>query len=227
MRFLLLLLLALPAYAQGPTIMRGNLGTQDCGRPDATLCIQAPTSPTEDQLHSNVTIDLSLFPCNPLAEGMLNFQGRNTGNHNVQMGSVSALWSGGCDGSLGYSVLRLNSTYNGGWSSDIQYRQWGGRGIGLFRLGDNDHCGGRFLCITRTPGFASIAGSSDLVLNGTPNGMGDVFINSYGTGTVRVAHGGGQIQIGTPVSNVCPNGWKECIRMLDSNGATMYLQVGR
>lgn len=229
MKTLFLLLFPALAFAQqSATTFTGNLGTAgQCGRPDATLCVQAPTSQSQDQLHSNFTIDLALNPCNPLAEGMVNFQGRNSGADNVQMGSVSVMWSGGCNYPNGYSVLRLNATQGGGGQADMAYRQWGGRGIGLFRASDNDTCGGRFLCITRTLGLPSVAGKENLVLEGCQSGNCDLFLNSYSTGRVRIALGGGQVQIGTPTTMACPNGWAECMPMLDRNLNTFYVQVGR
>lgn len=227
MKYLLLLLLSFPAFAQqGPTYFRGNLGTSGpCGRPDATLCVQSPTSPGDDQLHSNLTIDLSLFPCNPLAEALLNFQGRDVNNNQVQMGSVSVLFTGGC-GYNGYTGMRLNSPWLG-FGSDMAYRQWGGRGVGLFRPGDNDTCGGRFLCITRTSGYPSIAGSSNgMVIEGCFPGNCDTFLNSYGAGDVRLALGGGQVQIGTAsIAGGCTPNARLPIKVGPGVGTLVYLPI--
>lgn len=192
-------------------------------RPDAQIEIQNTTGG-----HALLSISNVKQPCTNDEEAAISFNAYSELTQKLQMASISAMWANDCTIASGYGVLRFNVA-GVNQSSDVEMRIFGKRqGIDIFGVSDSSPPGGRFIRISRTPGQPSITGRENgLVLNGNESGAQPVWINAYGSGTTVLSAGGGQVQIGTPVSNFCPSGWKECLRMLDSNGSTMYLQVGR
>lgn len=204
------------------------LGVGSSFRDDAQVELQNVTGG-----HALLSISNVKWPCGNEEEAAITFNGYDEGMGKRQVASVSAMWANNCTLGTGYGVLRLNVA-NPDRSHEVEMRIFGKhQGIDVFGsrppAGDNEVPGGRFMRVNRTRGMPSIAGNSDtgMVVNGDVDGEGPVFLNAYGKGVTVLSAGGGPVQVGTPVSNVCPNGWKECLRMLDSNGATMYMQVGR
>lgn len=193
----------------GPTVASGAVGGSfDVGRPDAGLVVRSlqssDTPPYAPLPHRHAMVDLSLDidPCDPAEEALVNASGRDSNGDWKQMGSISWMWTGGCSLSTGYSVLRLNAARISGpnsGSADMALMLWADRGVGLFRNGNNDHCGGRFLCITRTLGSPSIVGTPEtgMVIEGALGSAAatPIFLNSYNSGNVRVGLGGGRLQL--------------------------------
>ena len=227
MRIAVLILAALMLGA----VSGGFLATQPVGHPcmrlDAQLCVQNITGG-----HALVSIENVRNPGDEIEEAAVSFGAFSDSGMKKQMASISAVWGNNASVANGRGVLRFNVAGVDESSRVDMILHGRAHGLDLFCSLPSPLCeraspGGPFVRITRTVGFPSIVGKNDLVLDGTRYGDGQVFLNAYSTGDVRIALGGGKVQIGTPVSAACPNGWKECLPMLDRNGTIFYVQVAR
>jgi hypothetical protein len=72
----------------------------------------------------------------PFDEGAISYQLKNAAGTIVQSTSLSSMWCSSAHSSTGFTVARMNVTYDGGLSGEVQQRWYGNNGISLFATDD-------------------------------------------------------------------------------------------
>lgn len=126
-----------------------------------------------------------------------------SGVHRLDDVTANALWLAMHEGAWAMQRSRASSSYGDVWDIDgneyCLFQYFDGRMVLNTTLAQIT-AGGyvAMLTVPRNGGAPSIAGYSDLVLEGarTPGLGGIVYINTYGAGNVNVCNGGGSLVIG-------------------------------
>lgn len=210
------------ANVPGSISANQNLGGSAIFRSDAQI---EATNPSAG--HALIVIGQTANPGSNVEEAGLSYDAYDSTGLAKQMASISAMWGNDATVSDGYGVLRFNVD-GADQSSNVELRIFGRqKGIDIFGAptptGEQNPPGGRFIRITRTSGYASICGASDMVLDGTANGSGTIYLNAYSTGDVVVNNGGGHLQFGQPLKPNGPSAQVAWLELKDSTGAIFWV----
>lgn len=109
-------------------------GAGGVSRSDAQIEVISPAG-----AHALIAIYQNEIPSTlgPFEEGAISYQLRNDSGAIVQGCSLSNMWCSSADDD-GFTMARMNVTYNGGLTGEVQQRWYGGHGISLFAADDTD-----------------------------------------------------------------------------------------
>lgn len=183
--------------------------------------------------HALIAITNIKSPGDITEEGAISYGAYDSNGDMKQVSSISAMWSNNATPYNGIGVLRFNvDTVSGG--SDIAMRIFANNGVSFYGGSDSVSPGGKFISITRSSGFPSISGMSDIVIDGSRSTAGSVFLNAYNSGDVNLNLGGGNtifngyIKLNNNVVS-CPTSTTatRCIKIIDIDNAYSYIPLFR
>lgn len=183
--------------------------------------------------HALIAITNLKNPGDTTEEGAISYGAYDSEGGMKQVASISAMWANNATVANGFGVLRFNVD-TAACGSDIAMRIFANQGVSFWGGSDSVPPGGKFIQITRSSGFPSISGKSDIVIEGAHGSAGTVFMNAYNSGDISLNLGGGATVFNGTIklnSNVggCPASTTatRCLRVVDTDGAYSYIPLFR